>query len=199
MAFNFRAKIGLEPSKPSIQDSALIVIDAQKEYGTSGSLPIDDVENSSKKIAETVAKFRKAKAPVIWVQHNTAAGAPVFDPEGDMVANLPGLEIQDGEKVITKHAFSAFTGTDLDETLKKLGKKQILLTGYQSHVCVTGTARSAFEHGYDTLIVQDAIGDRPIQGSDGKGSISGSELTTVVIAELRDAVGTIINSSDITA
>lgn len=66
-----------------------------------------------------------------------------------------------------------------------------------SLVCVTGTARSAMEHGYDVVVVKDAIGDRDIPSLDGKSTTTASTLVEVVCTELSDFFSTVLVSSDI--
>lgn len=67
-----------------------------------------------------------------------------------------------------------------------------MLVGYMAHVCVTGTARSGMELGYDVVVVEDGIGDRDVPGA------SAEVLVKTVLAELGDAIATIVKSTDIT-
>jgi hypothetical protein len=53
------------------------------------------------------------------------------------------------------------------------------------------------EHGYDVVIVKDAIGDRDVPSVDGKSVVSASYLVDAVCSELADAIGTIVQSSEI--
>ena len=66
-----------------------------------------------------------------------------------------------------------------------------------SAVCVTGTARSAKEHGYDVVVVKDAVGDRHIPSLDGKSTVTAETLVDVVCTELSDFFATILASSAI--
>ena len=75
--------------------------------------------------------------------------------------------------------------------LKEWGIKKIVLVGYMAHVCVSTTARDGDQKGYDVVLVEDAIGDRDIP------NVTGDEVTRVALAELADAFGTVIKSSDI--
>ncbi|KAK4046026.1 hypothetical protein OIO90_006635 [Microbotryomycetes sp. JL221] len=136
--------------------------------------------------------------PVIWVQHD-GAGTPIFDlgaESGDFIGTVRPFE---GEKIIVKKHPSVFTGTDFHETLQSLGIRQLVITGYMAHICVTGTARSASEHGYDTIVIKDGIGDRDIPSHDGKSVVSAATLVDFVCNELGDGIGTIIQSKDIGA
>lgn len=62
---------------------------------------------------------------------------------------------------------------------------------HKAHVCVSTTARDAARFGYDVLIAEDAVGDRDIPGA------IGAEVTSMVMKELGDAFGTIVQSSEI--
>ena len=47
------------------------------------------------------------------------------------------------------------------------------------------------ENGYDVVIAGDAVGDRDIPG------VQGEDLVKTVLAELADAIGTVVQSSEI--
>lgn len=79
----------------------------------------------------------------------------------------------------------------MEAYIKGTGKSKLVLTGYMAHVCVSTTARQAAEKGYDVLFVEDAIGDRDIPG------VKAEELVKTVLAELADAFGTVVKSSEI--
>jgi nicotinamidase-related amidase len=187
---SFRQILGAQPSKVSTSSSVLIIIDAQNEYAE-GHLKVHNVDASRKIISSLLQKYRSSSAPVIHVVHDTPAGAPIFTPDTPLAAEFSELAPQEGETVIHKQAPSAFTGTELDGILKKLGRNQIVLVGYMAHVCITGTARSGMEHGYDVVIVEDGVGDRDIPG------VKADLLVKTVLSELADAIGTVVHSSDL--
>ncbi|KAL8276746.1 hypothetical protein RQP46_010855 [Phenoliferia psychrophenolica] len=198
---SFRTLIGLSPSTvtASAAGTALVIIDAQGTYAPTGGLAISGVEAAQKEIAGLVATYRKAGAPVIWVQHTAGAGAPVFNPDNETFDFIGDVRPKAGEEIIVKQAPSSFTGTTLQEHLQKHSIKQLVLTGYMAHVCVTGTARSAMELGYDVIIVRNAIGDRDIPSADGKSVVSAATLVNTVCDELADAIGTVIDAKDVKA
>ncbi len=123
--------------------------------------------------------------------HLTPSGAPVFTPGTDLAKEFAELTPKDGEKVVGKQHPGSFTGTDLEDYLKKSGRNKVVLTGYMAHVCVSTTARQAAEKGYDVVLVEDAIGDRNIPG------VKAEQLVSTVLAELADAFGTVVKSESI--
>jgi nicotinamidase-related amidase len=56
---------------------------------------------------------------------------------------------------------------------------------------VSTTARQGAQLGYDVLLAEDAIGDRDIPG------VSAEEVTKIALAEIGDAFGTVVQSSEI--
>lgn len=125
------------------------------------------------------------------IVHSVPAGAPVFTPGTALAEEFAELTPKAGEKVVSKQHPGSFTGTDLEEFVKSTGKNKLVLVGYMAHVCVSTTARQADERGYDVLVAEDAVGDRDIPG------VGADELKRVVLAELADGFGTIVQSKDV--
>ncbi|KAF7560951.1 hypothetical protein G7046_g3201 [Stylonectria norvegica] len=187
---SFRELVGVSPSTATTKDSTLIIIDAQNEYAE-GKLKMVNVEKSRKVIASLLQKYRDAKGSIVHVVHATPEGAPVFTPGTNLAKEFDELTPKDGEKKISKNFPSCFASTDLEEYLKSVGHKKIVLVGYMAHVCVSTTARAGDQRGYDVIIVEDAVGDRDIPGVDA------AQLVKVALAEIGDSFGTIIQSKDI--
>jgi len=77
-----------------------------------------------------------------------------------LAAFAPGLEPSEGETVVTKQYASAFFGTSLASELVSLGVDTVLLAGVSTSGCIRATAVDACQHGFVTLVVRDAVGDR---------------------------------------
>ncbi|CAA9961055.1 isochorismatase family hydrolase [Pyrenophora teres f. maculata] len=187
---SFREILGIPASAASTSDSCLLIIDAQNEYA-SGALKVTNAAASGKVIADLLARYRKAGGKLIHIMHKEEAGSPVFTPGTELAEEFKEVKAQDGEETIWKLFPGAFEQTPLHETLQKWGIKKVVLTGYMAHVCVSTTAREAFQKGYEVILVEDAIGDRDIPG------VQGDEVTRVALAELGDVFGTVVKSADI--
>ena len=61
---------------------------------------------------------------------------------------------------MTKERWGAFIGTTLDAFLRKQGVTQIFLAGVATSIGVESTARSAYDAGYNVVLVVDAMTDR---------------------------------------
>jgi maleamate amidohydrolase len=120
-----------------------------------------------------VAAARATNTPVIWTEVRYTPGgadggvffrkAPplVCFETGNPMGNLAeGLERLPSEIMVTKQYPSAFFGTSLAATLTAMGVDTVLLTGLTTSGCVRATCVDAMSHGFITLVVKDACGDR---------------------------------------
>ncbi|KIW09928.1 hypothetical protein PV08_11704 [Exophiala spinifera] len=185
-----RSLLGIPDTVPSVTDSVLIIIDAQNEYAN-GLLQVADVDSSRKVIHKLLQKYRDAKAHVVHVVHDAPAGAPIFTPNTPLAEIIDELQPLSDEPVVHKVHATAFTGTTLQNVLSELGAKNLVLTGYMAHNCISATARAGAELGYNVYVVRDAVGDRHLPGIDAE------LLVKVSLAELADVVATIVESKDI--
>ena len=71
-----------------------------------------------------------------------------------------GLTPDPTDLLVTKQYPSAFFGTSLAATLTYHRVDTVLLTGITTSGCVRATCVDAVSHGFVTLVVSDAVGDR---------------------------------------
>ena len=138
-------------------DTALIVIDLQRDYFAEGKFPLPGIERTVERAAALVALFRVHRMPVIHVRHVEKDPAVGFLLEG-----TPGIEIdprvapRDEDMLITKNYPNAFRDTTLAKILHVLGAKELFFCGAMSNLCVDATVRAAFDLGYRCTVVEDA-------------------------------------------
>jgi nicotinamidase-related amidase len=147
--------------------TALVLIDLQN-----GIIGLDLGPRSGETVkAGCVAlaeKFRAAGAPVILVNvtwskdygdlPSQPVDAPGEHPEGgipDAWAALADGVAAPTDIRITKRQWGAFYGTELDLQLRRRGITTIVLAGIATNLGVESTARSAWEHGYAVVLVED--------------------------------------------
>ncbi|KAH8698487.1 Isochorismatase-like protein [Talaromyces proteolyticus] len=185
-----RSILGIPVTIPRLTDSVLVIIDAQNEY-ISGLLQVEDSETSRKVIYGLLEKYRNVGSDIVHVVADSPPGAPIFTPNTPLADILDELKPLDNEPVVHKLHASAFTETTLQSILTNLGKKNLVLTGYMAHNCVSATARAGAELGYNIYVVRDAVGDRHLPGVDA------DQLVKVSLTELADVVAVIIDSKDL--
>ena len=94
-------------------------------------------------------------------------------------------EIEYPQIVVEKQAFDVFTNPNIDALLKALGKREIILYGVVTEICVDRAARGLIQHGYRVNLVQDAI------------QHLNSELGSATIDYVRQHQGQILSTGDV--
>ena len=174
---------GANPAPFKISESALIVIDAQREY-LDGHLPLDGVEEALRAIATLLTAAREHGRPIVHVQHKGKPGG-LFDPQTTNFEICDQAAAQEGEARVEKALPNAFAGKDLDSLLKEAGAKQLIVCGFMTHMCVSSTVRAALDLGYASTVVASACATRALPAPGG-GALEGRALHTAELAALGD-------------
>ena len=164
-------------------DTALVVIDIQDK------LMPKRVGVAEEVIAKTVRLVKVAQGlglPILVTEQNPeklgATSALLVEALGDTVR-------------IGKMEFGCTANEEFARALQATGRKQLLITGVEAHICVLQTALGAREHGYSPFIVQDAVAsveEREQVAALRRMERDGAEIVTTQMAifELLGAAGT---------
>jgi biuret amidohydrolase len=122
--------------------------------------------------ATLIGAMRAAGAPVVSVRaayrpdyKDVAQNAPIFRnlvargafQEGSWGCDFfAGLEPLPDEFVVTHHRVNPFYSSSLDDVLRGLGAKRVVIAGIATHSAVEHTARHAADIGYDVIVAEDA-------------------------------------------
>jgi nicotinamidase-related amidase len=174
---------GADMRPPPLAGATLVIIDAQNEY-LDGKLALPGVKPAVDALARLLAKARAAGAPVVHIQHKGRPGG-LFDLEGRGGAIIDAVKPAGGEAVVTKPLPNAFAQTELDATLKRIGRTQLVIAGFMTHMCVSSTARAALDLGYKAVVAADAAATRDLPDPMG-GVIGADALHRAALAELAD-------------
>jgi len=156
-------------------DAGVIVIDMQKDFMVKDFKDRESAARVEKelvpKINRLLSEARAAKMPVIWIKTVFKSDRSDWNlrmkdldfpvaiegtPEADI---LDGFCVSKDDYVVIKKRYSAFLNTDLEELLKKLSLKALIICGIQTHACVRMTAIDAFMRDYRIFIPRDCTGD----------------------------------------
>ncbi|MDO5040998.1 MAG: isochorismatase family protein [Peptoniphilus sp.] len=69
------------------------------------------------------------------------------------------MEILEADE-IDKKTFSCMLNEEFKAKLEEKNKKQVILSGIESHICVLLTARDLIAAGYEVFVAADAVGSR---------------------------------------
>jgi nicotinamidase-related amidase len=145
-------------------NSALILIDLQK--GITGLPTLHPAAEIIGRAARLARAFRERGLPVVLVHvtarapGRTEVGVPNVPRRADWIELVPELEQQPGDHIVAKQSWGAFHGTDLDAYLRKRSVTQVVVGGIATSIGVESTARSAYDLGYNLMMVVDAMTDR---------------------------------------
>lgn len=174
--------------------AALILVDAQMEYVT-GAVPLNGMDTAVRDCAALLALARKYAVPVVHVVHHGRPGGALFDPAGPQVEEIRELAAEAGEKVIVKRLPNSFVGTDLDEFIRSTGRKELIIAGFATHMCISATVRSALDHQYASTVVASACATRDLPNPLGR-TIPAATVHMAALAELADRFAAIVPSPE---
>jgi nicotinamidase-related amidase len=184
---------GATASPTHLADSVLIVIDAQHEYAD-GKLPLSGVQAALGEIGALLARARKAGTPAIHIQHRGRPGG-AFGPDTGGFAIVDAATPTADETVIEKSLPNAFAGTSLGTALETIGRKQLILTGFMTHMCVEATARAALDHGFKTTVVAAATATRDLPDPLTGETVPAAEVQRNALTALSDRFATIATNA----
>lgn len=173
---------------------AVVVIDLQNEYLAGGKLPLHEVEAAVEKAVRVIENARSRGDKVIHIRHEQPGG-PIFIAGSDGVEFISSVVPLPGETVITKNYPNSFRGTALKEVLDKEGVVDVVIIGAMSHMCVGATARASTDHGYNTLVVQDACATMDLEF--GGVRVPAEHVHAANMAALAFAHGKVVSTSDV--
>jgi len=152
---------------------ALLLIDFVRGYSDPACELYAEVEDSLESALRIRSAARAAGVPVIFTRmdlHAKFGNGGWFHEkvlplrhfyQGNAMGDLAeGIDPQPDELLIGKQYPSAFFGTSLASTLTYLGIDSVLLTGVTTSGCIRASCIDAMSHGFRTIVVADACGDR---------------------------------------
>lgn len=139
---------------------ALIVIDVQNEFTESGQRPVPQINEAASAILKHVEHARAQNEPIVWIRHfNRPHESPAFVPGtwgAEFISGFGPISGALNEVEMHKDVFGAFTGTDLEQWLNEREIREILVTGFYTHGCVSTTCREGLMRNLTVYVDPDA-------------------------------------------
>ncbi|MBN1880475.1 hydrolase [bacterium] len=134
-------------------EAVLIVIDVQGKLAEI----MYDKHLLFDNLRRLVQGMKVLNIPIIWMEQNPLGLGPTAPPVAELLT---------GTDRIVKNSFSCCGEPSFNHSLNELGRKQILLTGIETHICVYQTARDLIAGGYLVYVVTDAVSSRTCANRD---------------------------------
>jgi nicotinamidase-related amidase len=146
-----------------MSERALIVIDVQNDYFAGGAWALPDAERALPNILKLVELARERGEPVVFIQHVTPEGSPVF-AKGSPGCELHGqLEPRPEDHHFTKSHPSAFQETGLLDALEQHGIAALDICGFMTQMCCDTTSREGYQRGYQMRLFSDATAAKAME------------------------------------
>ena len=133
-----------------IHDCSLVVVDVQ---GKLAQL-MADKEALFKNLRILIQAAKILEIPIVWCQQVPKALGPTVPEIAELLA---------GEEPIDKASFSCAGHEPFNAKLEALGRKQVLLCGIETHVCIYQTAMDLLARDLTATVVADAVSSRTAQ------------------------------------
>ncbi|YCI07074.1 cysteine hydrolase (plasmid) [Ensifer sp. D2-11] len=173
---------------------AIIVVDLQNDYLTTGRYPLVGIDASLVNAARVVDAARRSGDVVINVRHESPADGPFFAMGTEGAEIISKMAPRDGEAIVTKRYPNAFRETELADILSSAGVDEVTVVGAMSHMCIDATARAASDLGFKTTVVEDACSTRDLEF---KGKIvSADKVHAAYMSALAFGYGQVVSTAE---
>lgn len=137
-------------------DALLLVIDCQEKL-----MPvIHDAEAITRNIERLVRGCKIIDVPLLLTEQYVKGLGCTIDPI------RAAADETFGYAPIEKMCFSAFANGEVLAELRRLKKKQVLVAGIETHVCVYQTVSDLLANGYEVTLIADAVSSRTASNRD---------------------------------
>ncbi len=153
-------------------NTLLLVIDVQGKLATL----MHEAEKLFDDLVKLIEGARILQLPIVWAEQLPEKLGNTVEPVRNAL---------DGLSPIAKNTFSCCADSRLLESIKEAGRKNVLVCGIESHVCVYQTVVDLLAAGYRVHLVTDGVSSRTPQNKQlgiYKMGKAGAELTSVEMA-----------------
>ena len=128
-------------------NAALLIIDIQERL----AVVMDKIERVVRNTLHLGELAKMLNIPVVVTeQYPKGLGKTLPEIQSALPASLP----------IEKVSFNCCGEESFNEQMKRLGKKKIIVTGMETHICVLQTSLGLIQAGFDVHLVTDAVCSR---------------------------------------
>ena len=132
-----------------IDKAVLVVVDVQGKLAEA----MAEKEALYANLRRLILGARALAVPTIWTEQIPEKLGPTVPELQDLLA---------GQSALAKATFSCWGDGPFRVKLQSLGRRQVLLAGIETHVCVYQTAADLAANGYESHVVADAVSSRTL-------------------------------------
>ena len=134
-------------------NTVLVIVDVQGKLATL----MHEKETFYENVVRLIRGAQVLELPIIWNEQ-------LPDKLGETIPQIK--EILTDMQPLVKKSFSCCGNVDFMSRLKDTERKQVLLCGMESHVCVYQTAQDLINDGFEVYLVADAVSSRTLENKE---------------------------------
>lgn len=133
----------------SKEQTVFVLVDVQGKLAKM----VHDSEAVVENLGKLIQGLRILDIPIIWLEQYPEGLGPTSE---DLTQHLTGME------PIQKVSFDACKNPAFIQAIKETGRRQILVAGIETHICVYQTSTGLKSLGYEVQVVADAVSSRTL-------------------------------------
>ncbi len=134
----------------SQKNTAVVLIDVQVKLMRA----IYGQEQLRQHLQQLIKGAQVFHLPILWAEQHPQGLGPTIPELAELLTDV---------QPITKRCFSCCGQHQFLQHLKDLRRKQLLVAGIETHVCVYQTSMDLYNLGYEVQIVADAVSSRTLE------------------------------------
>jgi nicotinamidase-related amidase len=134
----------------NVNDCVLVVMDVQEKLVS--VMPKGVKERVIERVNVLLTSAKTLSVPVLVTEQYPKGLGPT---ESELAKQFP-----DDAFVFEKTTFSATGVPEFMQKLEQTGRKQVVLVGMETHICVLQTALALQTQGFQVFVVEDAVSSR---------------------------------------
>lgn len=135
--------------------TAHLVVDVQRDFVSRRVWGTSLTEQVAKRIGPLTEQFRKVGVQPYWIYYKEKNLWGRYKKPSRAYGGFYGVKPRKGGSVTGKVHASAFEGSDIDDVLRADGIQNLLISGFNTSMCVKWTAIDALKHDYNVCVLED--------------------------------------------
>lgn len=132
------------------EDTILVVVDVQGNLAQS----MHNKEELFENLKKVIKGLQVLGVPIIWAEQNPQGLGPTIPEIAELLPN---------HQPISKFSFSCCGSEEFVRNLDKTKRKNVLLVGIETHVCVYQSAADLINSEYNVQVIADAVSSRTLE------------------------------------
>lgn len=133
-----------------LDETCFILVDVQGNLAQS----MDRKEQLFKNLAILIKGMTKLEIPILWMEQIPEKLGPTLTELSELLPHV---------NPISKSSFSCCGSAPFKEALAKVNRKQVIIAGIETHICVYQTTVDLLNMGYHVEVVSDAVSSRTFE------------------------------------